>query len=68
MRYGFENLALPRIVAVTRPDNLASHRVLQKLGMTYEGIARYYGAEQACYAIERDAYLRERTARDNGGA
>ena len=57
VHYGFENLALPRIVAVTRPDNLASHRVLQKLGMTYEGIARHYGTEQACYAIERDAYL-----------
>jgi len=61
VRYGFEDRALPRIVAVTRPDNVASRRVLQKLGMAYEGLAQHYGAEQACYAIERDAY-RERAA------
>jgi len=56
MHHGFEDLALPRIVAVTRPDNLTSRKVLQKLGMTYEGTARHYGAEQACYAIDQDAY------------
>lgn len=66
LHYGFEDLALPRVVAVARPDNLASRRVLQKLGMTYEETARHYGAEQACYGVERDAYWARRATSDNG--
>jgi RimJ/RimL family protein N-acetyltransferase len=34
LRYGFEDRAWPRIVAVTRPLNIRSQRVLQKIGMT----------------------------------
>lgn len=56
LRYGFEELALPRIVAVARPDNLASRRVLHRLGMRYEGLAHHYGAVHARYAIGRDDY------------
>ena len=36
MTYGREVLGLGRIVAVTAPDNDASIRVLEKLGMRYE--------------------------------
>lgn len=36
MDYGIESLALERIVALSRGDNSASHRVLEKLGMTLE--------------------------------
>jgi hypothetical protein len=33
-------LHLHRVEAVTRPDNIASQRVLEKLGMTREGLRR----------------------------
>ena len=33
LRYGFETLALDRIVAILMPDNVASARVTDKLGM-----------------------------------
>lgn len=56
LRYGFEQLGLDRIVAVTRPDHLVSQRVLRKLGLTFERDAHYYGAEQVYYAINRDEY------------
>jgi ribosomal-protein-alanine N-acetyltransferase len=34
--YGFGTVGLDRIVAVTSPGNVASQRVIQKLGMVYE--------------------------------
>lgn len=35
MAYGFEALKRPQLVAYSRSDNLVSHRVLEKLGMTF---------------------------------
>ncbi len=35
LHYGFETLALDEIVAFTVPANLASRRVMEKLGMTH---------------------------------
>ncbi len=36
--YGFEQLDLPAVKAITLPGNLASRRVMEKVGMAYEGI------------------------------
>ena len=33
VRYGFEELALERIIAIVMPDNVASRRVMAKIGM-----------------------------------
>jgi len=38
--FGFNTLGLHRIQAAAGPDNTASHRVLEKLGFTYEGRMR----------------------------
>ncbi|WP_104118437.1 GNAT family N-acetyltransferase [Arthrobacter sp. B1805] len=38
LSYGQEVLKLPRIEATCRPTNLASARVLEKIGMTLEGL------------------------------
>lgn len=40
LRYGFETLGLNRIEARYMKDNLASRRVMEKCGMTFEGIQR----------------------------
>lgn len=42
IRFGFEQMNLVRIEAVCLPDNIASTRVLQKIGMRYEGLLRGY--------------------------
>ena len=42
VRYGFEVLSLHRIYATHMTRNPASGRVMQKLGMTYEGCARQH--------------------------
>lgn len=36
LQYGFEELNLSRIICLMHPDNLASQRVAQKVGMTLE--------------------------------
>ncbi|MEV4561501.1 GNAT family N-acetyltransferase [Kitasatospora sp. NPDC049285] len=36
LRYGFEELGLPEILAVTVQDNLRSRAVMERLGMTYD--------------------------------
>lgn len=40
IRFGFEELSLHRIEASYIPENLASRRVMEKCGMTFEGIRR----------------------------
>jgi ribosomal-protein-alanine N-acetyltransferase len=35
LRYAFQELALPEVVAFTVPANLRSRRVMEKLGMSY---------------------------------
>ena len=55
--HGFLALGLDPIVAVTHPDNLASRRVLEKLGFGHEGRARYYGSEVAFYRLTRIDYF-----------
>ena len=40
LRFGFTDLRLHRVFAECHPDNLASARVMQRLGMRYEGRLR----------------------------
>ena len=56
IKYGFEQLGLDRIVAVAWPDNVASQRVMEKLGMKYVKQAHFYDAEVVYYSISREEY------------
>ncbi|MFG2057942.1 GNAT family N-acetyltransferase [Micromonospora sp. NPDC048930] len=40
LRLAFEQVGLHRVEATTRPDHVASYRVLEKIGMRREGISR----------------------------
>ena len=51
--FGFSELGLERIVAVTRPGNRASRRVMEKCGMSFVGVMQVYGYAQVKYAIAR---------------
>src|SRR5262249_47421289 len=54
--HAFNALRLPRLVAVTYPENLASQRVLNKLGFTrHEDDVDYKGVRAAYYVLARDA-------------
>lgn len=56
--HGFRALGLDPIVAVTRETNMASRRVLEKIGLQYEGVEHYYGQELAFFRLSRAGYLR----------
>jgi [ribosomal protein S5]-alanine N-acetyltransferase len=56
LRWGFDTLGLKQIVAVTAPDNAASRRVMQKLGMQYEKNIQYGGAEAVYYTVVSSAF------------
>jgi len=49
-------LVLPRVVAVTYPDNRASQRVLDKLGFERRGLIEYKGVEAMFHVLTREAW------------
>jgi RimJ/RimL family protein N-acetyltransferase len=58
LRHAFEDLELPRIVAVTHPEHAASRRVMEKLGMLQEADREVFGLRAVCYAVSREAFTR----------
>jgi [ribosomal protein S5]-alanine N-acetyltransferase len=54
LRYGFERAGLTRILGIADAGNLASRRVLEKIGMTFEGYVVNEGREEARYAIQSE--------------
>ncbi len=53
-RYGFETSGLNRIWGIADAENLASRRVLEKIGMTFEGYVVNEGREEARYAMRAE--------------
>ncbi len=49
--YAFTTAGLGRVIAVAHPENTASIRVLEKLGMRADGVGHYYGAELVRYTF-----------------
>ena len=49
MEYGFRTVGLDRIVALVLPENRASARVIQKLGMVQTGNRRFKNLDVAVY-------------------
>jgi RimJ/RimL family protein N-acetyltransferase len=58
IQYGFEQVKLDRIVAIAHPENIASRRVIEKVGMTYEKDAHYYNTDVVYYAMTKADYRR----------
>ena len=53
LHYGFEELGLERIISIAVPENVASLRVMEKLGMTMGGETRFKGYDVVWYAVDR---------------
>ncbi len=60
VRAGFDDLHLPQLVAFTMPDNIASRRVMEKAGFTYDGEIEHVGLPHVLY--------RRRATRDAEGS
>jgi RimJ/RimL family protein N-acetyltransferase len=52
--FAFETLAAPELIAVRHPDNIASARVMDRLGMRYRGLERWYGETLATHVLSRN--------------
>jgi RimJ/RimL family protein N-acetyltransferase len=52
MQYGFEKLNFPEIIAMTDLENVASQKVLEKIGFARRGIEVYKGEETLVYALK----------------
>jgi ribosomal-protein-alanine N-acetyltransferase len=57
LAHGFLTLSLPRIAARVDAPNRASVRLLERLGMHFEGERLVQGRPTLHYALARDAYL-----------
>jgi len=51
--HGLERLGLARIVGLTWPQNVASQRVLEKIGMQREADGEFYGRTMRAFAATR---------------
>jgi len=56
LRYGFEEHRFEKIVAIAKPENAASIRVMEKLGMHYEMNTSYYDIDVVQYTLAREEY------------
>jgi ribosomal-protein-alanine N-acetyltransferase len=63
VRWGFEERGLDRIVAVASVENAGSRRVMEKLGMRYEGVRPAYGHDNVYYSLTPAAYARAASLR-----
>lgn len=55
--YGFERLNRNRIISIADPANAASLRVMEKLGMSPGGRARWRGTDVVWYRLDRSEWL-----------
>jgi RimJ/RimL family protein N-acetyltransferase len=58
----FGRMGLEWVISVARRDNARSVRVMEKLGMDREGLARWHGSDMVWYSLSRGAW-REKDAR-----
>lgn len=58
LKHAFDTLSLERVVAISTKENRASTRVMEKVGMKYQGMtSEYYQHELVLYQIERQEWL-----------
>lgn len=58
--FAFDTVRTPVLLAVCDPDNHASAKVMQRLGMRLRGIERWYEHDCATYAITADEWRDQR--------
>ncbi len=54
--YAFWDLGLTKVLAVAMPENKASRRVLEKLGLNFQGTGEYYETHCVLYSIKKEEF------------
>ena len=55
----FRTIGLARVIAMAMPENVASVRVMQKLGMRYQADVDWAGLRLVRYELDRDDWRRD---------
>ena len=55
--FAFNTLHNPDLTAVCHPDNAASAKVMERLGMEFRGIETWYDMDTRAYYMTRERYL-----------
>lgn len=65
LAFGFEEHGLPRIISVTVAAHVAARRVMEKLGLVYEGTRHWKSPDVPVvwYAMDRAGWVARRAAR-----
>lgn len=64
LRFGFEETNLDKIAAGTHPDNFASQKILQKIGLEkHDGLKRFYNIDSVYFSIFRADYKPDETTK-----
>lgn len=56
LRWAFEDLGVDEVLSVTLPHNVASRRVMEKLGLTHDRDEHIIGFDQVVYRITRERW------------
>lgn len=51
VRFAFEAVQLPRLIGFVMPEHIASRRVLERLGFSYECDTHYWGVDLVRYGV-----------------
>jgi RimJ/RimL family protein N-acetyltransferase len=60
--FGFEKVGLDRIIALAFPENIASRRVMEKIGMVYEKTTHVWNLDLVQYQITGEMFRRMKRA------
>jgi RimJ/RimL family protein N-acetyltransferase len=60
--HAFSDLKLPRVISLIHPDNVASRRVAEKIGMLFERQTVFKGSPTLVFALRREQWLAKRGA------
>ncbi len=56
INYAFDEVKLDTVIGLVHPDNLKSQRVLEKIGLSFDNRAQYFGLELDKYSISKDQF------------
>lgn len=59
LEYGFNELNFEKIVAVARPENAGSRGVMEKIGMRFDYIGKFYDRDLVHYSITKEEFLKQ---------
>ncbi len=67
LRDAFERVGLSSVISITLPENMASQRVMQRIGLHYLGRRMHAGLEHVVYAAQREEWLAAELDRAGSG-